>query len=424
MKQWKIGRLSAGIGLILLGVLLIIARIQSLYYFEMLEKWWPVLIICLGIELVVGAFLAGNSNITVTVDGKSVFIAVLIVIFVFVGSGISFAARNKGAFLNWDGLSFNSYSNEKTVSNKMEFQGKKSITIENKQGKVSIDKSDSDKIQVEANIVIAYNDESTISDLQKQAIQFADGEDLVVSTSNQSGKDGAVRKVDYTIKLPASVRYDVESAYGDVSISNISSDGKSSQSNGSTNITNVKGNTEITNKYGSVKIDTLEGNLQLSCNNGDINLFNIKGKITASNAYGATNAENIIDDIDFKGSNGAFTGKNIGGFAKVTSKYGDVTLINPSKGLNVEANNGTIKVDCNKPIEGDVTIYSNYGSINTKIVKDQSAKFNCSSRNGSITNGLGLSGDNKNRNSTLGGEINGGKYLFMMETKNGSISIN
>ena len=141
MKQWKIGRLSAGIGLILLGTLLIVARIQNLYYFEIIEKWWPVLIICLGIELVVGAFLAGNPKLNVTVDGKSVFIAIIIVVFVFISSGISYVAKNRVSIFNGNGISINAFSNEKIVSNKMEFQSKKSLTIENKQGKISIDKS-------------------------------------------------------------------------------------------------------------------------------------------------------------------------------------------------------------------------------------------------------------------------------------------
>ncbi|GKU25585.1 hypothetical protein CFOLD11_24110 [Clostridium folliculivorans] len=422
MKQWKIGRLSAGVGLILLGTLLIVARIQNLYYFEIIEKWWPVLIICLGIELVVGAFLAGNPKLSVTVDGKSVFIAVIIVIFVFISSGISFAAKNGVSIFNGNGVTINAFSNEKIVSNKMEFQSKKSLTLENKQGKISIDKSDNDKIEIEANISIGYNNESVISELQKQAIEFTDGENLVVKTNyNQNKQDGAVKKIDYTIKLPSSVKYDIKSSYGDVVVANISSDGKVDQSNGGTNISNIKGNLELSNKYGSVKVDTVDGDLTVGCNNGTLNIINVKGKVISSNAYGSTSIENISEDLEFKGSNGAFTEKNISGFSKISSKYGEVNIINPLKGANIEASNGAIKLESNKPIEGDVTIYSAFGDINTRILKEQSAKFKCITKSGSITNNFGLSSDNKN---TLEGEVNGGKILFMMETKNGSININ
>jgi hypothetical protein len=422
MKQWKIGRLSAGIGLILLGTLLIVARIQNLYYFEIIEKWWPILIICLGIELVVGAFLAGNPKLSVTIDGKSVFIAIIIVIFVFISSGISFAAKNGISIFNGNGISVNAFSNEKIVSSKMEFQSKKSLTIENKQGKISIDKSGNDKIEIEANITIGYNNEAAISELQKQAIEFTDGENLVVGANyNQNKQDGAVKKIDYTIKLPNSVKYDIKSSYGDVVVSNISSDGKVDQSNGSTNISNIMGSLELNNKYGSVKIDTVEGNLTVGCNNGTLNIINVKGNVISSNAYGSTTVENIGGDLEFKGSNGSFTEKNISGFSKVSSKYGEVNIINPLKGANVEANNGAIKLESNKPIEGDITIYSAYGDINSRILKEQSVKFKCNTKSGSITNNFGLSSDKKN---TLEGEVNGGKFLFMMETKNGSININ
>ena len=83
MRQWRVGTFSMGITLIALGLLLILTRVYELPLMWHLMKWWPVLIIVLGLEMVVYNSLANikRGAVRFTYDFFSIFLVVGFLIF-------------------------------------------------------------------------------------------------------------------------------------------------------------------------------------------------------------------------------------------------------------------------------------------------------------------------------------------------------
>lgn len=51
-RQWRVGSLSMGLSLLLLGVFFLASRWQGTEVFDSALKWWPIVLIMLGIEVV------------------------------------------------------------------------------------------------------------------------------------------------------------------------------------------------------------------------------------------------------------------------------------------------------------------------------------------------------------------------------------
>ncbi|MEH7382735.1 hypothetical protein V7138_19890 [Bacillus sp. JJ1533] len=72
MRKWRVGSVSMGLSLILLGVLLFVSQIKGIQMMEPLLVWWPIILIVLGIEIVVYLFLSKQENPIVKYDFLSI----------------------------------------------------------------------------------------------------------------------------------------------------------------------------------------------------------------------------------------------------------------------------------------------------------------------------------------------------------------
>jgi hypothetical protein len=78
MKKWRVGTLSMGLTLILLGIILFISQWKGLQAFDAFITWWPILFVLLGLEIVLYYSFAKKEGGTIHYDLLSLFfVAVL-----------------------------------------------------------------------------------------------------------------------------------------------------------------------------------------------------------------------------------------------------------------------------------------------------------------------------------------------------------
>lgn len=86
MRTWRVGTVSMGAALVLLGVLLLFSKILGLEIYPIMASWWPVILIVLGTEVLIYLFVNGKEKTNVKYDIFS------ILIIGFIGTvGIGFA---------------------------------------------------------------------------------------------------------------------------------------------------------------------------------------------------------------------------------------------------------------------------------------------------------------------------------------------
>lgn len=95
MRQWRVGSLSMGLLLIGSGIGLLYAQVNRLAVMDLAVKWWPVLFILLGIEILLQTYLNKNEDIKIKYDIFSMFM-VLIIIF----TGVAIYSAGETGLIN------------------------------------------------------------------------------------------------------------------------------------------------------------------------------------------------------------------------------------------------------------------------------------------------------------------------------------
>ena len=93
MRNWRVGTVSMGISLIVLGVVLALSQFKSWAAVEPILIWWPLILVVLGLEIVLYLFLSKQESPKVKYDFLSiVFVGILgtvgIVLTVFMSTGL------------------------------------------------------------------------------------------------------------------------------------------------------------------------------------------------------------------------------------------------------------------------------------------------------------------------------------------------
>lgn len=78
MRKWRVGTVSMGLSLVMLGIFLFVTQINGTPMLESLMIWWPLILIVLGIEISAYIFFSKQENPVLKYDFLSIFfVAVL-----------------------------------------------------------------------------------------------------------------------------------------------------------------------------------------------------------------------------------------------------------------------------------------------------------------------------------------------------------
>ncbi|MDZ5473622.1 DUF5668 domain-containing protein [Bacillus sp. 31A1R] len=78
MRTWRVGTISMGASLLLLGVFLLLSQMFGLNPFHIMMSWWPAILIVLGIEILVFLFLSKDEKPFLKYDFLSIiFVGIL-----------------------------------------------------------------------------------------------------------------------------------------------------------------------------------------------------------------------------------------------------------------------------------------------------------------------------------------------------------
>jgi hypothetical protein len=79
MRQWRVGTISMGILLIVVGSICLLSNFTGSYIMiKTLLNWWPVVLILLGIEVLIYSLFLKEDSPRIRFDGFSIFIIMLI----------------------------------------------------------------------------------------------------------------------------------------------------------------------------------------------------------------------------------------------------------------------------------------------------------------------------------------------------------
>ncbi|ULL19523.1 hypothetical protein DVH26_37000 [Paenibacillus sp. H1-7] len=145
MKKWRVGTLSMGLSLIVLGVILFMSQWNGLQAYDAFITWWPLIFVMLGLEIIVYLLFSKKENTVLHYDMMSLFFVGVLCIgclgfTLLTSAGIMGEVRS---MLNTTELTKDLPSVKESLGD-----GIKKIVVQSSEHAVKVDKSPERSVQV------------------------------------------------------------------------------------------------------------------------------------------------------------------------------------------------------------------------------------------------------------------------------------
>jgi hypothetical protein len=394
-------------------------------------RYWPVLLIGLGLEMVLYMVLygRGNTEVKLSVDGLCI---VFIIILGLISNGVRFIN------LDFPGHRFFGYSGGSIIDGikykdqivetytKDNISGSfdiKELKVTNDFGKIKVLPTDAKSIRVEAEVTIKYNDESKAREYLKNAIEIKEGEVTELSPQkldNSNRKDHSRAQIDFVVYVPKQVNLDARGSFGDISAEGI--DGKCTiiNKNGEIKAVNIGGDLDIDNAFGDIEISNVGGKADITNKNGEIEADNISGSAVVEGHFGDIEVKTVGGDIKVISNNGEITVHDINGKSELTNSFGDINIARAKGGIVVENKNGRIEAEA---VTGNAQIKNSFGDIYFRSMSLNDGDIYAKTKFGDIDCEKPLQLNKEGQDTVAQGKLGSGQYKIELITNNGNINI-
>jgi len=176
MNRWRIGSLSMGIILVALGVLMLVSLITQVNVFLTITTLWPIIMICLGIEILLYLFLGkgGGTDGKIKYDVLSIFFISFILIISTAFYGITLFT---GALDSRENMytAFGIYHEIAYDESSIELTGADELMVFNGLNSMKILSTTDRNIRVDYRVTVNSTDKAYAESIIAGAVQFENG---------------------------------------------------------------------------------------------------------------------------------------------------------------------------------------------------------------------------------------------------------
>ncbi|MGD9678691.1 MAG: DUF4097 domain-containing protein [Vulcanibacillus sp.] len=305
MRQWRIGTITTGILLILLGVLLLLKTFTNIDIKDILFYGWPVILILLGLEILIFSLVKNKEGL------KFSFFSIFIIFLAFSLTFLVYAIDEVGLFSEIERVidGENYTVDVETTLSLPDTVTEMSIDATN--GYFKIIGKETDSINITGTMTLFSEKDEASEDLEEIYSVKIIGNKLVINI-NDSHKNlwfGNSPKANLNIVIPNDLLLKIDIVNGNIEMDNMLASGNIENVNGDIVINNsngefdtktVNGKISITNNIGGITAETTNGQISIAEIDGDLNLKTTNGDIQV-------NTSTISDDWKISTLNGKLT---------------------------------------------------------------------------------------------------------------------
>lgn len=428
MVRKKVGTITLAVGLIILGLALFANNFTNIGVGD-IYKYWPVLLIGVGIEMFVYMIIhKHDENVKLRIDGLC--IAFIIFAIIFAGNFNGFSINPRFSFNPFqgnalvDGVRYRSELKETIVKDNISKDFKiNKLIARNSFGDVKLEAYDQSHIKVEARIRVKYNDEKAVREYIKNVVKVIEGEQTQIYSEDYNGinkNDYGKAEIDYVIYVPKEVSAEVFNSFGDINVQGITKDLNTTNQHGDVVIKDIEGNVSAKNSFGEIELKNIGGRLEADNQHGNIDAEMISGDTDIETGFGELEATNINGRLIAKNNYGKITAKNIKGDTQIKTSFGDIEASQIEGNSVINDNNGTIEAN---ELKGNAEIRNSFGDIRYRSSNTENASIYAKTTFGDINSDLPLNISKAVNAQTLEGKIGEGKYKVELITNNGEIEL-
>ncbi|MBT9332156.1 DUF4097 family beta strand repeat-containing protein [Paracidobacterium acidisoli] len=424
----------------IIALLLETGHVHAAVFWGWYARWWPLLLIGIGLLALVEHFLDRNNPYA----GRRSFggIVWLVILLIFLG----WASHNGHLIRPWawqfdngsDAFSWMGEEHDNDVQMEQVLTAQQSaLTIQNPRGDVTITASADNKLHLRAHQMVHS---SSDKDAQKM---FGEVQPKIETSSQGAvvtipSQDGA--RVDLTLEVPAQSSTTVTASDGDVTMEGL------------------QGSVDVTDNRGDIKFDAIGGDVRGHMSHGDfsahdiggqafvdghgedITLSRIKGQ-TAINGdfFGDVHLEQIGSSVHFRSSQTDLEIPHLAGVmtldrsdlsisqasgpVRVVARSKDIDMTRLSGDLHLEDSNGDINITAAAPM-GNIQVQNRTGAVTLTVPDNASFHITGStSSDQDLQTDFPLKIETSEGHRTVEGQVGQGGPTVEITTDHGSLEI-
>lgn len=228
---------------------------------------------------------------------------------------------------------------------------------------------------------------------------------------------------EFELKLPMNINLNLETAGGDIDVTDIRGESVFRTSGGDFDLENMMGRIEAHTSGGDIDVSRVEGLIRVHTSGGNIEIMNSDGKFNASTSGGDIEFLHLTGNINAQTIGGSITLKNIESESvECRTSGGDIRAEDISANLTARISGGQIYLES---IKGHVDVTTSGGDIDAEQI---TGSLTCHTSGGDIEgNGIIGSVDASTTAGDIELEISYDssikEYSFNLETRSGDIFI-
>ena len=186
MKRWRVGSLSMGIILVASGILLMVSLIIKVSVLNILLTFWPIILICLGLEILLHLFFKkeDGTNVKIKYDVLSVFFIGFVLMISFLFYVASFSVELLGG--RDDTFAILGIKHEDVhIESTVELAGANELVVFAEYMSIKVVHTTDENIRVDYRIATQTNDKEYAISMLENTFRFENGERayMMVNTS-------------------------------------------------------------------------------------------------------------------------------------------------------------------------------------------------------------------------------------------------
>jgi DUF4097 and DUF4098 domain-containing protein YvlB len=423
----------------------------SIHPWQLIAKFWPLLIIFWGLSKLIDYLQAQAHPETIPpplFSGSEVLMLVLILVLgTLVSKVVLHPWQQWGWHLNDDEISnmfLNSYTYTKTFSEPA--KGAPHLMLENPRGDVEIRGADQAAIDVMAKESIHADDENAakkMSDSLKLEVAEEAGHYVLHSNRNSLPEEGRRITIDLNLRVPKATTSELSSGHGDIVVDGLNGDQTLTTQKGDVRATNVQGLVKIHKTGGSTEVRSVKGSVEVEGHGDDLEIADVSDTVSAHGEFtGAIQFRNVGQTLRFESLRTTLTAQKLSGRLnmevgslevngvdgpfEITTRQKDITVNEFKHSLHITNKDGQITLETSTPPTHDIQVESKNGPVELTLPPGASFQIEANSRHGEVEcdfSGPGLKVVKEGETPSISGSYGKGGPMIRINTDYGAIRI-
>jgi DUF4097 and DUF4098 domain-containing protein YvlB len=438
--------------LVFVGVLFLLRNFgYPLPLFHQFVRYWPLLLVLIGLVRLAEFFAARNAQRPVPrMGGGTVF---LLVIMIAAGVGLSAAYRARND-INWGSLRDNVdmddgvmhlFGSEHTYDGEVTqpIPAGGAVRVNCDRGNITVTNWDHPQVKVvyHKRIFAGSQGEADKTNQATSPRLQAQGTTVEVQGNTEgAGPKGVASDLQVYVPLKADV--EVTARRGDVSVTQRTGDVKVNSQRGDVTLDQVTGNVNVTTRKGSLHASNVTGKVTADGRLDDLALEAISGAVlVTADIFGDTRLSKLEKgatistsrtelefaklDGDLTMDSGDLQGDGVLGPLSLSTKAKDVSLRNLKGDVRINDDHGDINLENNLAAElGNVDLTTHHGDVHLRLPPKANFQYQVTTRHGDISSDFeSVRSESHTGASTATGTVGKGGVKISVTSDTGDIRI-